>query len=82
MTLGGARIGMVVIGGLALLITSCASDKTKLNASTMCQANGGTYDTGAQTCSYMASTRSARQICEAHGGYYNQGGQVCEVGRE
>jgi hypothetical protein len=46
----------------------------------MCQANGGTYNASARTCTYPASTRSAQQTCEAHGGWYESAVDFCHIG--
>jgi len=48
----------------------------------MCAAHGGTYNAAAKTCSYTASTRSAKQTCELHGGYYDTAADFCEMGMD
>jgi hypothetical protein len=73
---------VMLVVGLTLPLASCASGKLRLSSAKMCQANGGTYDTSKQTCSYTASTLSAKQTCEMHGGYYDPDAQVCQIGVE
>ena len=58
---------------------SCAS-KARVTSSKACAAHGGTYNASARTCSYTASTRSAKQICDQQGGYYDSVADVCETG--
>jgi hypothetical protein len=55
----GRRLIVGVTLVAALVTTGCAG-KLKLSASTMCTAHGGTYNASSQTCSYTASTRSAK----------------------
>jgi len=42
----------------------------------------GTYNASAKTCSYTASTRSAKLVCEQHGGSYDTAADFCEMGRD
>jgi hypothetical protein len=44
----------------------------------MCQAHGGTYNASTRSCTYTASTRTAKQICEEQIGYYNEAAHICE----
>ena len=74
--------GRLIVGitlAVALASTGCAG-KLMLSSSKMCAAHGGTYNAAAKTCSYTASTRSARQICELHGGAYDTAADFCEMG--
>jgi hypothetical protein len=74
--------GRLIVGitlAVALASTGCAG-KFKLTSSKMCAAHGGTYNVAAKTCSYTASTRSARQICEQQGGTYDTAADFCEMG--
>jgi hypothetical protein len=78
---GKLVVGIALAGPLALSLVGCAG-KGRVSSARMCQAHGGTYNPTAQTCSYTASTRSARDICQAQGGYYNTAAQYCEIGRD
>ncbi len=76
--------GRLIVGitlAVALASTGCAG-KLKLSSSKMCTAHGGTYNAAAKTCSYTASTRSAKQTCELHGGYYDTAADFCEMGMD
>lgn len=61
--------------------TGCAG-KFRMTTSKSCAAHGGTYNASAKTCSYTASTRSAKQICDQQGGYYDTIADTCEVGMD
>ena len=64
----------------ALTIVGCAG-KVRMAGSSMCQAHGGTYNATSKTCTYTATTLSAKQICESHpGGYWDDAAGFCEVG--
>jgi hypothetical protein len=74
--------GRLIVGialAVALASTGCAGG-FKLSSSKMCAAHGGTYNVAAKTCSYTASTRSARQICEQQGGTYDTAADFCAMG--
>jgi hypothetical protein len=58
-------------------VTGCAS-KVRMSSAKMCQAHGGTYNASTQSCSYTASTRTAKQVCEEQTGYYDVAAQICE----
>lgn len=76
--------GRLIVGitlAAALASTGCAG-KLKMTTSKACAAHGGTYNTAAKTCSYTASTRSAKQICDQQGGYYDTVADVCEMGMD
>jgi len=73
----GVVVGITLVAALAT--TGCGG-KLKLSASTMCTAHGGTYNASSQTCSYTASTRSAKQICEQQRGSWDSAAQMCEMG--
>jgi len=76
--------GRLIVGitlAAALASTGCAG-KVKLTTSKACAAHGGTYNASAKTCSYTASTRSAKQICDQQGGYYDTVADTCEVGMD
>jgi hypothetical protein len=76
--------GRLIVGitlAVALASTGCAG-KFKLTSSKMCAAHGGTYNSAAKTCSYTASTRSAKQVCEQQGGAYDTVADVCEMGMD
>jgi len=45
----------------------------------MCQAHGGTYNASTQSCSYAASTKTAKQTCEEQTGYYDPAAQIWRV---
>lgn len=74
---GRLVVGITLVAALAT--TGCGG-KFKLSASTMCTAHGGTYNASSQTCSYTASTRSAKQICEQQRGSWDSVAQMCEMG--
>ena len=51
--------------------------KVKLSSAKVCAAHGGTYNTATKSCSYTATTISAKQSCEAKGGYYDPDADNC-----
>ena len=65
----------------SLAVTGCAG-KVRVASAKMCQAHGGTYNASTKTCSYQASTRTAKQACEAQGGFYDIGADFCELGND
>jgi len=72
--------GRLIVGitlAVALASTGCAG-KVKQTTAKACAAHGGTYNASAKTCSYTASTRSAKQICESQAGYYDTAADTCE----
>ena len=74
--------GRLIVGialAAALASTGCAT-KARVTTAKACAAHGGTYNASARTCSYTASTRSAKQICDQQGGYYDTVADVCETG--
>lgn len=77
--MGRGFLVAVMALSVALTATGCAG-KLKISSATMCQANGGTYNASARTCTYPASTRSAQQTCEAHGGWYESAVDFCHIG--
>jgi hypothetical protein len=79
MSHGRLVVGITLVSALA---TMGCGGKLKLSASTMCSAHGGTYNTANQTCSYTASTRSAKQICEQQRGSWDTAAQMCEMGMD
>jgi hypothetical protein len=69
--------------GLAVTATGCASSgKVRVSSAKRCAAHGGTYNAGAKSCTYTASTKSAAQTCQSEGGYYDTAADVCEIGAE
>ena len=75
--------GPMIVGiTLAALASTGCAGTVRMSSSKACAAHGGTYDASAKTCSYTASTRSAKQICDQQGGYYNTIADFCEVGRD
>jgi hypothetical protein len=64
------------------MVFSCdhhaGSNDRRVRSAKMCQAHGGTYNTATQSCSYTASTTTAKQVCEEHTGDYDAAVQVCE----
>jgi hypothetical protein len=70
------RMGALV--GVLMLSTAACSSTTRLSATNMCKAAGGTYASG--RCQPGSDARSAQQMCAAHGGTYFEGGDYCEVG--
>ena len=76
--------GRMIVGialAAALASTGCAT-KARVTTAKACAAHGGTYNASARTCSYTASTRSAKQICDQQGGYYDTVADVGETGMD
>jgi hypothetical protein len=79
MNYGRLITGITLVAALAS--TGCAG-KVRMSSAKSCAAHGGTYNVSAKTCSYTASTRSAKQICEQQGGSYDTAADFCEVGMD
>lgn len=75
-------VGIALV--VALTVAGCASGgKARVSGASMCQAHGGTYNTATKSCSYTATTRSAKQICESHpGGYWDDAAGFCNLGAD
>ena len=76
--------GRLIVGfalAAALASTGCAT-KARVTTAKACAAHGGTYNASARTCSYTASTRSAKQICDQQGGYYDTAADANGIGLE
>ena len=74
--------GRLIVGialAAALASTGCAM-KARVTTAKACAAHGGTYNASARTCSYTASTRTAKQICDQQGGFYDTAADICETG--
>jgi len=65
----------------SLVATGCAG-KVRVASSKSCQAHGGAYNATTKSCTYAASTRSAKQVCDAGGGYYEPVVDICEYGND
>jgi hypothetical protein len=81
MNRGKLVVGIALTAALALPLAACGG-KGRVSSAKMCAAHGGTYNASTQTCSYTASTKSAKEICAAQGGYYDPGAQYCEIGQD
>jgi len=65
---------------VALTTVGCAAGKARMTGASMCQAHGGTYNATTKSCSYTASTKSAKDICQSHpGGYWDDAAGFCEI---
>ena len=67
--------GIVLIATIAL--AGCAG-KVRVTSAKSCAAHGGTYNAAAKSCTYAATTRTAKQSCEMNGGFYDTDADVCE----
>jgi hypothetical protein len=62
--------------------SSSPSNKARVGSARTCRAHGGTYNATTKSCTYTATTRSAKDTCAASGGYYDVAADVCEIGLE
>src|SRR5262249_33730974 len=71
------RFVLVTALTVSLAMAGCAG-KVRMSSAKMCQAHGGTYNASTRSCTYPASTRTAKQICEEQTGYFDEAAQICE----
>ena len=69
---------LVLVMALAgtVVVTGCAG-QVKVTSAKMCKAHGGTYNASSKSCSYTASTRTAKQTCEEQDGYFDPAADIC-----